>query len=110
MGLTSSCRLSLESEAYNAKLLKGLPDELNPLEPVNRLRFLLKCFPRAHSGFNRDNIQGFLNLFSVATNPPSDKLEKAAFALGRAMRCPKTLRFRDFYNVKTRPDGSGDEN
>lgn len=102
--------ISLESEAYNAKLLKGLPDELNPLEPVNRLRFLLKCFLRAHSGFNRDNIQGFLNLLSVATNPPSDKLEKAAFALDRAMRCPKTLRFRDFYNVKTRSDGSGDEN
>lgn len=102
--------ISLESEAYNAKLLKGLPDELDPLEPVNRLCFLLKCFPRAHSGFNRDNIQGFLNLFSVATNPPSDKLEKAAFALDRAMRCPKTLRFRDFYNVKTSSDGSGDEN
>lgn len=98
-------RLSLESEAYDAKLLKGLPDELNPLQPVNRLCFLLKCFLRAHSGFNRDNVQGYLNLFSVAMNPPADKLEKAAFVLDRAMRCPKTLRFRDFYNVKPRTEG-----
>lgn len=62
------------------------------------------------NGANRNGVQVYRRLFSVAMNPPSDKLEKAAFALDRAMRCPKTLRFRDFYNVKTRSDGSGDEN
>ena len=102
-------RLSLKSEAYNAKLLKGLPGELNPLEPVNRVCFLLKCFLRARSGFNRDNIQGFLNLFSVAMNPPADKLEKAAFMLDRAMRCPKILRFRDFCNVKPSSKGRSEK-
>jgi len=33
-------------------------------------------------------------------NEPKDKLEKVALVLDRAMRCPKTLRFRGFYNVK----------
>lgn len=92
-------RLSLESEVYDARLLKGVPDELNPLDPANRVCFLMKCFLRSHSGFNRDNLQGYLDLLSVALNPPADKLEKVALVLDRAMRCPKTLRFRDFYNV-----------
>lgn len=61
-------------------------------------------------GANRNGVQVYRCLFSVAMNPPSDKLEKAAFVLDRAMRCPKTLRLRDFYNVKTRSDGSGGEN
>ena len=29
-------------------------------------------------------------------------VEKAAMVLDRAMRCPKTVRFREFYNVKPR--------
>lgn len=92
-------RLSLESEVYDARLLKGVPDELNPLDPVNRVCFLMECFLRSHSGFNRDNLQGYLGLLSVALSLPADKLEKVALVLDRAMRCPKTLRFRDFYNV-----------
>ncbi len=95
-------RLGLASEAYNAKLLKGVPDALNPLEPVNRACFLLKTLLRAHPGFDRGRLQGYLDLLSVALNPPADRLEKVALVLDRAMRCPKTLRFREFYNVSPR--------
>lgn len=42
-------RLGLEDESYDARLLRGIDDELNPLQPVNRMCFLLKCFLRAHS-------------------------------------------------------------
>ena len=98
-------RLGLEDESYDARLLRGIDDELNPLQPVNRMCFLLKCFLRAHSGFNRGDIQGYLDLFSVAMNEPKDKLEKAALVLDRAMLYPNTLRFRDFYNVKPRSGG-----
>lgn len=101
-------RLELKDECYDARLLRGIDDELNPLQPVNRMCFLLKCFLRAHSGFNRDDIQGYLDLFSVAMNAPADKLEKAALVLDRAMLCPNTLRFRDFYNVKPRSKGCGE--
>lgn len=102
-------RLGLEDESYDARLLRGIDDELDPLQPVNRICFLLKCFLRAHSSFDRDDIQGYLDLFSVAMNAPADKLEKAALVLDRAMLCPNTLRFRDFYNVKPRSEGCGKE-
>lgn len=99
-------RLDLRSERHNSRLLKGVPDKLNPLDPVNRVHFLLKRFLRSHSGFDRDDMQGYLDLFSVAVNAPEDKLEKVAMVLDRAMRCPKTLRFRDFYSV----NASSEEN
>ena len=94
------CRADLIT--LNARLLKGVPDELNPLYPVNRMCFLLKRFLGAHPGFDRDDLQGYLNLFHVIANPPEDKMEKAAMVLDRAMQCPKTVRFRSFYNVKSR--------
>jgi hypothetical protein len=92
--------LGLSDVAYNAKEISKLPDADNPLREVNRLCYLLKRFLDSHSGFNRDNLQGWLDLFSVAMNPPGDKMEKVEFVLNRAMRIPVTLRFRDFYNVK----------
>ena len=64
--------------------------------------FLLKRFLGAHPGFDRSDLQGYLNLFHVIANPPEDKMEKAAVVLNRAMQCPKTVRFRSFYNVKAR--------
>jgi len=79
------------------KLLKGISDDLNPLRPLNRA-----CFLGSHPGLDRGDLQGKLELFYVILNPPKDKMEKAAFVLDRAMRCPKTLRFRSFYNVKPR--------
>ena len=94
--------LGLADEKHNAKLLKGVPDNLNPLNPVNHMCFLLKSFLRSHPGFDRADIQGYLNLFHVMMNEPQDKLEKAAMVLDRAMQYPKTVRFREFYNVNSR--------
>lgn len=51
-------KLSLKSQHYNAKLLKGVPDGQNPLGPVNRMRYFMQCFLRAHPGSNRDDIRG----------------------------------------------------
>ena len=97
--------LGLRSVAHNGRLLAGTPDELNPMDPVNELHFLLKAFLRSHSGFDRGDLQGYLDLFHVIVNEPADRLEKAAMVLDRAMRSPKTVRFRDHYNVNPRPEG-----
>lgn len=51
-------KLSLKSQHYNAKLLKGVPDGQNPLGPVNRMRYFMQCFLRAHLGSNRDDMRG----------------------------------------------------
>jgi len=93
--------LALNSVSYASKDLKGLLDKDNPLYPVNRAHAILKMFLNAHSGFMRDDMQGYLNLFSFVTNPPDEMLEKVELAIKRAFDNPKTLRYRDFYGLNT---------
>lgn len=99
-------RLGLVSECHNSRLLKGLPDKENPLRGVNELCYLLELFLNSHSGFDRHYLDGYLDLFWVMMNGPGTKMEKAALVLDRAMRCPKTLAFREFYKVGSR-SGTG---
>ena len=93
-------KLGLVSEAYRSADPRGLDDEHNPLSRVNHTRFLPKGFMHRHSGFDRDDIDDWLNLFSVIVNPPEDRLEKAAMVLDRAMSIPISLRYRDYYEQK----------
>ena len=87
--------LELVSEEYTAKDLKGLEDFENPLDPVNNLHYLIKRFLYAHSGFDRSQIQGYLNLYSFVLNPPADRLKKVDKILNLAFENPKLLRYRD---------------
>jgi len=93
--------LALNSISHASKDLKGLLDKDNPLYPVNRAHAIMKMFLNAHSGFNRDELQGYLNLFSLVTNPPDEMLEKVERVIISAFNNPKTLRYREFYNVNT---------
>lgn len=88
-------KLSLISEEYSAKELRGLEDFENPLDPVNHLHYLIKRFLYAHSGFERSELQGYLNLYAFVLNPPSDRLEKVDILLNLAFQNPKLLRFRN---------------
>lgn len=94
-------KLELNSISYSSKELKGLLDKNNPLYPVNRAHAILKMFLNAHGGFMRNDIQGYLNLFSLVTNPPNEMLEKVELVIKRAFDNPKTLRYRDFYGVNS---------
>jgi hypothetical protein len=89
--------LALKSISYASKELKGLLDKDNPLYPVNRAHAIMKMFLNAHSGFMRDDLQGYLDLFSLVTNPPDEMLEKVELVVKSAFSNPKTLRYRDFY-------------
>ena len=93
--------LSLDSRAYSSKALKGLADKDNPLNPVNRCHDILKKFLNTHSSFDRDNLQGYLNLFAFVTNPPVEMLEKVELVIKMAFENPKLLRYRHFYGVNT---------
>ena len=93
--------LALNSISYASKDLKGLLDKDNPLYPVNRAHAIVKMFLNAHSGFNRDELQGYLNLFALVTNPPEELLEKVEKVIISAFVNLKILRYRDFYNVNT---------
>ena len=96
-------RLGLESVAYRSADLRGLDDAHNPLSRVNHMHFLLKEFMHRHSGFDRDRIDDWLNLFSVIVNPPFDRLEKVAAVLDRAMSVPVSLSYRGYYERNASP-------
>lgn len=93
--------LNLRSVVHNSKDLKGLPDKENPLNPVNRVHAIMKNFLNSHTGFLRDDIQGYLNLFAFVTNPPFDMLEKVELVIKMAFHNPKSLRYREFYTSKS---------
>ena len=93
-------RLSWESVEYDAREISRMPDKENPLREVNRLCFLLETFLNSHSGFDRDDLPGWLELFHAMMNGSEDKMGKAARVLDRAMRVPKTLSDREFYDIK----------
>jgi transposase-like protein len=92
-------KLNLVSEVYDSKELKKLEDKDNPLKRVNEVHARLKNFLYAHNSFNRESLQGYLNLFTLAMNPPTDNLEKVELLLNSAFKTRKTLRYRDFYKV-----------
>jgi transposase-like protein len=91
--------LGLKSISYASKDLKELMDKDNPLYPVNRAHAILKMFLNSHGGFMRDDLQGYLNLFSLVTNPPDEMLEKVELVINLAFQNPKTLRYREFYGL-----------
>ena len=74
-------RLGLADEPHDARPPRGVPDELNPFEPMNRMCYMSQRLLRVHSGSDRADLQGYLDLLWVAMmNPPADKLA------GRARR------------------------
>ena len=92
--------LNLVSQAYAADDLKALKDRDNPLDPVNNVHDLLKKFLNAHSGFNRDSLQDYLNLFTFVRNPPYEMLEKVERIVNIVFQNPKALRYREQFDFK----------
>lgn len=87
--------LKLSDESHDSRMLKGIPDKDNPLDRVNNLCDLLKKFLASHSGFMRDDLQNYLNLFSVMVNPPANKYEKVEKILRLGFEKTILLRYRD---------------
>jgi transposase-like protein len=91
--------LDLKSVAYASKSLRGIPDNENPLYPVNRVHAILKMFLNEHSSFDRSSLQGYLNLFAFVSNPPLELLEKVELIIDLAFQNPRLLRYREFYAI-----------
>ncbi len=86
-------KLSLNSICHSSKDAKELADSENPLAPVNRIHCLLKMFLNAYSGFNRDDLQNYLNLYAFVINPPSDHLEKVVKIINLVFKNLKSLKY-----------------
>ncbi len=90
-------KLNLVSESYNSEYLKGLPDKENPLNPINQHCRLVKQFLNSHSGFNREDLQDYLNLYCFISNGYKNNLEKVLEFLTLALQTRTTLKYRTFY-------------
>ncbi|MDR1537159.1 MAG: hypothetical protein LBU32_04030, partial [Clostridiales bacterium] len=55
----------------------------------------------SHSGFKREDMQNYLNLFAFVTNPPTELLEKVELVINLEFQNPKLLRFREFFAANT---------
>lgn len=60
----------------------------------------LKRFLKSHAGFDREQLQDYLNLFSFTMNPLHNKLEKIEKLLIIAIDNDKKLNFRDYFKQK----------
>lgn len=92
--------LNLISKAYDANKCKKMPDDKNPLTPINDICYLLKQFLRAHQGFDRDQLQDYLNLFAFMMNEPHDKLEKIEYLINCAVYSANSIKYRDEFSNK----------
>lgn len=91
-------KLHLLSESYDSQIIKKLKDEDNPLRPINDLHRLLKTFMSSHGGYNRDELQDWLNLFWFIVNGPKDRYEKVLLFIEKAIKTRKSVKYRDFYS------------
>lgn len=57
----------------------------------------LRSFLNSHPGFNRDELQDYLNLFVFMMSDPKDKLEKVDILLEMALKTRKSLKFREYF-------------
>ncbi len=89
--------LGLISHAYNLKALKKLDDKDNPLNPINQVHNRFQKLLRAHSGFMREDLNDYLNLFLFMENGPKDKLEKVEILLNLAFQKCEILKYRKLF-------------
>lgn len=68
--------LNLTSEVYPTKDTKILEDKDNPLNPINKIHALSKRFMKAHGGYDRDNLQDWMNLIWFIISKPNNRYEK----------------------------------
>ena len=98
----SLCRkLNSERESHPGSPTKGLPDDRNPLDPVNKVHRFFKRFMRNHGGYKRDKVQDWCNLFSFIWNHHG-KLPKMVYdVMQLVLNHKKILRYRELFAKKS---------
>ena len=92
--------LYLIDKSYNSLYLKTLDDKENPLRPINHQCDLIRQFLNSHSGFNRNDLQNYLNLYCFMNSGRKKRLEKVDELLNLAFKTKVNLKYRDFYKSK----------
>ena len=92
--------LGLSEEIHPTSETDGLPDSSNPLAKVNTLHRYLKKFMSGHGAFDREYIQGWLDLFHEVHSCFGDAHEFVDRVLRRVISCRKVLRYRKVMSKK----------
>ena len=92
-------KLNLTSEVHDSRLIAKFKDKDNPLESINEIHALAKRFMRAHGGYNRDNLQDFMNLISFILNKPNDRYDKIDRFINMALLSSVRVKYRDVMSI-----------
>ena len=95
-------KLNLTSIVYSTEETKGLKDEDNPLDPINDLHGLAKRFMREHGGYDRSNLQGWMNLIWFILSEPYNRYEKIRNFIEIAICTHKVVKYREVFRKKRR--------
>ena len=93
-------QLGLTSEEYDSDELKKLSDKDNPLDPINEIHSLAKRFMKAHGGYNRDNLQDWMNLIAFLLSELKNRYEKIDLFINMALNSPQVVKYRDAMSRK----------
>ena len=93
--------LNLTEEVYKTAYTLNLKDEDNPLDPINRLHALAKRFMKSHGGYNRDNLQDWMNLIWFILSKPQNRYEKIRKFFNIAVCTHKRVKYRDVMSKKS---------
>lgn len=94
-------QLNLMEEVHTTSETKGLSDKDNPLDPINNLHSLAKRYMKAHGGYNRDNLQDWMNLIWFVLADPTNRYEKVDLFIRRALLSPRVVTYRSAMSKKS---------
>lgn len=93
--------LELENEEYDGNDIKQLDDKENPLQPVNHQIDLVRKFLNAHSGFDRADLQGYLNVYAFICNEHGVPIEKVKKMVYLSLNKKITYQYRIMFAHKS---------
>lgn len=97
-------KLNLEDKSYKSTWLKLKKDDDNPLRPINHQCDLIRQFLNTHSGFDRDDLQNYLNLYCFMNSKPRNKLNKVKILLELALTTNVKLKYRELFKSEESAD------
>lgn len=93
-------KLGLTSEVYPSDVTNKRKDKDNPLNPINKIHYLIKRFMKAHGGYDRNNLQDWMNLVYFILSKPSNRFQKIEKFFEIALNSPQRVKFRDVMTKK----------
>lgn len=88
-------KLKLTDEVYSTEMTKNMDDNENPLNPINRIHALSKKFMKAHGGYDRNNLQDWMNLIWFILSKPENRYEKIEKFIELPLNSPRRVKYRD---------------